>query len=171
MKPVSWLASLVILAGCSYTPEGLRPVENCQLERYLGTWYEIARLDHRFERGLSRVSASYSKRDDGGVAVLNRGYNLGNGRWKEAKGRAYFVGDENVARLKVTFFWPFYGGYNVLELDPEYRYALVSGPNFDYLWILSRSRQLEEAVVAELIATAASYGFATEQLIRVEQEE
>jgi apolipoprotein D and lipocalin family protein len=170
MKKANWLAGVLLLAGCSYTPEGARPVENFQLERYLGTWYEIARLDHSFERGLSRVSARYSKRDDGGINVINRGYDSRKERWKEAKGRAYFVGEPTVAQLKVTFFWPFYGGYNVLELDPEYRYALVSGPNRSYLWILSRTRQLDRQVLDELIAKAEQLGFATEELIRVEQE-
>ena len=170
MRAFNWLAGAVLLAGCSYTPEGVQPVTNFQLERYLGTWYEIVRLDHRFERGLSRVSANYSERADGGIAVINRGYDTNKERWKEATGRAYFVGEPTVARLKVTFFWPFYGGYNVIELDPEYRYALVAGPSRKYLWVLSRTRQLDEQVLSELLAKAKRLGFATEQLIRVKQE-
>lgn len=170
MNTASLLAGVLLLAGCSYTPDGVRPVENFQLERYLGTWYEIARLDHSFERGLSRISADYSKRNDGGFDVINRGYDNKKKRWKEAKGRAYFVDEPNVARLKVTFFWPFYGGYNVLEIDPEYRYALVAGPNRSYLWVLSRTRQLEQQVLIDLIAKAEHLGFATDELIRVDQE-
>ena len=171
MKHVNWLVGLFLLAGCSYTPEAVHPVENFQLERYLGTWYEIGRLDHSFERGLSHVSARYTTRNDGGIDVVNRGYDFKKQRWKEATGRAYFVDNPSVARLKVTFFWPFYGGYNVIELDPEYRYALVAGPNRKYLWVLSRNRQLEEQVLGQLIATAEKLGFATDQLIRVEQED
>ena len=171
MKSVNWLAGVLLLAGCSYTPEGVQPVENFQLERYLGSWYEIVRLDHSFERGLSRVSADYSRRNDGGIDVLNRGYDANKQRWKEAKGRAYFVGEPDVARLKVTFFWPFYGGYNVIELDPEYRYALVVGPNRNYLWVLARSRQLDEQVLARLLNKAKQLGFATDEVIYVEQED
>lgn len=171
MKSINWLAGLFLLAGCSYTPEAVQPVENFQLDRYLGTWYEIVRLDHTFERGLSHVSASYSTRDDGGIDVINRGYDANKQRWKEATGRAYFVDRPSVGRLKVTFFWPFYGGYNVIELDPEYRHALVVGPNRKYLWVLSRTRQLDQQVLDGLILKAEKLGFATDQLIHVEQEE
>jgi apolipoprotein D and lipocalin family protein len=106
MKSVVIIFGTFLLAGCTTAPQGI-------------TWYEIARLDHRFERGLSQVSASYSKRSDGGVDVINRGFSSQANKWKEAKGRAYFIGEPDVARLKVTFFWPFYGGYNVIELDQE----------------------------------------------------
>ncbi len=158
------------LAGCAVTPNGITPVENFDVDRYLGTWYEIARLDHRFERGLSRVSATYSKRPDGGIDVLNRGLDSETGKWKEAKGRAYFISDPHVARLKVTFFWPFYGGYNVIALDREdYAHALVCGPNRNYLWILARTRQLDETVIQQLTAKAERLGFDTSQLIFVDQ--
>lgn len=153
-------------------PAGIAPVNNFELDRYLGTWYEIARLDLRFEWGLSQVSATYSRRSDGGLDVLNRGFASQTGKWKEAKGRAYFVGDPTVARLKVTFFWPFYGGYNVIELDREnYDYALISGPNKNYLWILARTRQLDKATLQNLINTANQLGFDTSQLIYVDQQE
>jgi len=170
MKTFNWLTAALLLAGCSYTPDGVRPVDNFQLERYLGTWYEIVRLDHSFERGLNQVSANYSRRSDGGIDVINRGYDSQKQRWKEAKGRAYFVGEPSIARLKVTFFWPFYGGYNVIELDPDYRYALVVGPSKKYLWVLSRTRQLDRQVLERLISKAKKLGFSTDELIRVEQE-
>lgn len=171
MKSLSLLLATSMLAGCVAAQQGLVAVDNFDVERYLGTWYEIARLDHRFERGLSQVSATYSKRADGGLDVLNRGRVEQTGRWKEAKGRAYFIGDPAVARLKVTFFWPFYGGYNVIALDRDhYAYALVSGPNRDYLWILARSRQLDQATLQNLITTAEELGFATSQLIFVDQQ-
>ena len=172
MRSLLLFLSASILVGCSATPKGVAPVENFELDRYLGTWYEIARLDHRFERGLSKVSATYVKRDDGGIDVINRGYNAEKDVWKEATGRAYFIDRPSVAQLKVSFFWPFYGGYNVLALDRQaYSYALVCGPNRNYLWLLSRQKQLEQQIVKDLIDTAAEFGFATDRLIFVDQRE
>lgn len=172
MKGLSFLLGAVILTGCVTLPRGVAPVDTFDLDRYLGTWYEIARLDHRFERGLSHVSATYSKRADGGVDVVNRGRNIKTGQWQEAKGRAYFVGSPDIAQLKVTFFWPFYGGYNVIELDRDkYSYALVCGPNKSYFWLLARTPQLEESLTAELVKKATAMGFNTDQLIFVDQGE
>ncbi len=162
-----FVASAAMLAACTGIPDGVDVVEDFELESYLGTWYEIARLDHRFERGLSNVTATYSLRDDGGVKVVNRGYRAETGEWDEANGKAYFTDDTDVGRLKVSFFGPFYGGYNVVALDPE-RYAMVVGPNRSYLWILSREPTLDDATLAELVARAASLGLATEELIYVE---
>ena len=156
------------LAGCTGVPEGLAPVRGFDLERYLGRWHEIARLDHSFERGLSRVTADYSRRDDGGVRVLNRGYDAAKGTWKEAEGRAYPIGAADVASLKVSFFGPFYGGYHVMALDPDYRWALVAGPSRDYLWILAREPELDPEVYERLVAQAAAGGFPVDGLIRVE---
>lgn len=170
MKPLALLLGTFLLAGCAVTPQGVTPIENFELDRYLGTWYEIARLDHRFERGLSQVSATYSKRPDGGIDVLNRGLDSRTGQWKEATGRAYFIDEPHVARLKVTFFWPFYGGYNVIALDHEhYAYALICGPNRNYLWVLARDRQLDATIIQQLVATAGRLGFETGQLIFVDQ--
>lgn len=172
MKTTTLLCSLLMLVGCSSVPQGVAPVASFDLERYLGTWYEIARLDHRFERGLSRVSANYSKRPDGGIDVLNRGYNKTTGEWKEATGRAYPLGSAQTASLKVTFFWPFYAGYHVIDLDQQnYTYALVSGPDRDYLWILSRTPTLDKAVIQQLVEKASELGFATDDLIFVEQQD
>lgn len=172
MKSVALLLGTFLLAGCTATPKGVSPIEGFDLDRYLGTWYEIARLDHRFERGLSKVSAIYSKRRDGSLDILNRGWNKQSGQWKEARGRAYFIGEPGVARLKVTFFWPFYGGYNVIELDREhYAYAMVCGPGRDYLWILSRTPQLDQEVTQLLVGKAEQLGFATGRLIYVEHQE
>jgi apolipoprotein D and lipocalin family protein len=170
MKSLMLLFGSLFLAGCAATPQGVLPVEGFEVDRYLGTWHEIARLDHRFERGLSQVSATYSKRPDGGLDVINRGLDSQTGKWKQATGRAYFIDEPQVARLKVTFFWPFYGGYNVIVLDREqYAYALVCGPSKDYLWILARDRQLDAAIMQQLIDTAQRLGFETSQLILVEQ--
>ena len=121
----------LILTGCLGIPETMMPVDNFELSRYIGKWYEVARLDHSFERGLERVTAEYEMRDDGGVAVVNRGYSIEKDEWKVAEGKAYFVDDENKGYLKVSFFGPFYGSYVVFEIDQEgYKYAFVSGPNY-----------------------------------------
>jgi apolipoprotein D and lipocalin family protein len=117
----SWLLGLaLLLSGCVGIPDGITPVAGFQVERYLGKWYEVARLDHSFERGLEQVTAEYSPRDDGDIRVMNRGYNTAKQQWEEAEGRAKFVGAKDVGQLKVSFFGPFYGGYNIVELDPNY---------------------------------------------------
>ena len=158
------------LAGCTGIPENVEPVGDFNLQRYLGQWYEIARLDHSFERGLSHVTATYSLREDGGVRVTNRGYSDEKLQWKEAEGKAYFVQDPDVGYLKVSFFGPFYGAYVILDLDHTgYQYALVSGPNKSYLWILARTSTLEPALVERLVAKSSALGYDTEQLIFVDQ--
>lgn len=164
------LVAVFTLSGCIGVPEGIEPVGNFKLEPYLGTWYEIARLDHSFERGLSNVTASYSLREDGGVSVLNRGYRNEEGEWDEAEGKAYFVGDPSVGRLKVSFFGPFYGAYNIFELGNNYDYSMVTGPDRSYLWILAREAQLPEALLDELLAKAEAVGYETSELIFVEHD-
>ncbi len=159
------LVAMAWLAGCTSLPSQVQPVRGFELSRYLGTWYEVARLDHGFERGLDRVTAEYSLREDGGVRVLNRGYDTANARWKEAEGRAYPVSTPDVGHLKVSFFGPFYGAYGIFELDPDYRYALVSGPDLSYLWLLSRTPQIDDATRQKLLARAAALGFDTRRLI------
>lgn len=161
----------LLLAGCAGMPENVRPVDNFRLDDYLGKWYEIARLDHSFERGLSRVSAEYTLRDDGGVKVVNRGYSAKEGKWKDVEGKAFFVQNPDQGYLKVSFFGPFYGSYIVFELDHEqYQYALVSGPNTSYLWILARTPKLSDDIRDELVKKAAARGFDTNALIFVEHE-
>ena len=159
-----------MLGGCASAPEGLHPITQFQADRYLGTWYEIARLDHSFERGLSQVTAEYSKRDDGNIQVVNRGYDARRGKWREARAVARFVGPSDVASLKVTFFWPFSGAYHVIALDREgYNYAMVTSSSRSYLWILARQKHLDAAVQADLLAKAKAWGFRTEDLIFVER--
>ena len=162
---------LTLLSGCTGSPDGVTVVTDFEIDRYLGTWYEIARLDHSFERGLSSVSANYSLRDDGGVRVVNRGYSDQSGEWDEAIGKAYFVGASNVGQLKVSFFGPFYGGYNIIELDKsDYQYSLVAGPDRDYLWILSRTAKMQPDILRSLVNKARELGFATDKLIFVEHD-
>ena len=162
---------LLILTACTGKPDVLIAVKDFELDRYLGKWYEIARLDHSFERGLEQVTAEYSLRDDGGIRVVNQGFDTIKQRWERAEGKAYFIGDSDVGRLKVSFFGPFYGGYNIIDLDQEsYRYALVAGPDTSYLWILARQPQLDNAVTARLLSKASALGFDTSRMIFVEQK-
>ncbi len=162
------LGICLLLSSCTGMPDKIKPVQPFELQRYLGTWYEIARLDHSFERGLSHVTANYSMREDGGVKVINRGYSEENKKWESAEGKAYFVDKTDIAHLKVSFFGPFYGSYVVFELEKEnYHYALISGPDKDYFWILARQPQIDPALLQSLIEKAKSLGFATDKLIMV----
>ncbi len=161
------LILFVLLAtGCVSIPDNITPVTSFQIERYLGKWYEIARLDHRFERGLTQISAEYSIRPDGGLKVLNRGYSKEKQEWSEAEGRGYFVQSPNEAYLKVSFFGPFFGSYIVFELDTvNYQYALISGPDKSYFWLLARTPTIDDNLKKKLIAKAAALGFDTKKLI------
>lgn len=160
---------VLLLTGCVSIPEGIEPVKDFQAERYLGKWYEIARLDHSFERGMQQVTAEYSLREDGGINVLNRGFIESQQEWKEAQGKAYFVEDQHTGYLKVSFFGPFYGAYIIFALDDDYQYSLVTGPDKSYLWLLSRSPRLPPEQQARLVQQMTELGFATEQLIFVDQ--
>ena len=165
------LPAVLMLAGCSTgLPPGVAPVQDFELQRYLGQWYEIARLDHAFERGLERVTADYTLREDGGVRVINRGYDPASGTWKEAEGKAYFVRNPDVGYLKVSFFGPFYGAYVVFELDQEgYDYAFVSGPDTSYLWLLARTPTVDAALIRRFVEAAGARGFNTDARIFVPQ--
>jgi len=159
------------LLGCTGVPKGLDPVSGFDAERYLGKWYEIARLNHSFEKNLSNVTAVYAADKSGDIIVLNRGYNEKTGKWKQIEGRARFIGDKTIGSLKVSFFGPFYGGYHVIALDSEnYGYAMVAGPSRSYLWILSRAPSLDETILAHLISMAAEWGFDTSELIAVRHD-
>jgi len=158
------LGCLLLTAACTRLPDGVRPVQGFELKRYLGEWHEVARMDHRFERGLTKVTATYSLREDGSVKVLNRGWNASKAQWKEAEGRAVFIGSSSEGRLKVSFFGPFYGAYTILALDPD-RYSMVCGPNRSYFWILAREPKLDGKTMETLLARAREFGFATDQLI------
>jgi len=168
------LGSIVLalsLAGCIGIPEGLEPVTGFDLNRYLGKWYEVARLDHSFERNMSNVSANYSRREGGGIRVVNRGFDEKSGKWEQVQGKAFIVGAEDVGSLKVSFFGPFYGGYHVIALDKEdYRYAMVAGPKRTYLWILSRDKGLDQRILSGLVTKARELGFDTDRLIYVKHD-
>ena len=169
------LLTLTLLAACVKTPAGIQVEPRVEPAKYIGTWYEIVRLDHSFEYGLEKVTATYSLREDGGLKVLNRGYNPEAGEWEEAEGKAYFVEPKNPdgsypGKLKVSFFGPFYGGYNIIELGkPNYDYVMLTGPNKSYFWILSRTPQLPDSIQTKLLAKAKELGFETDKFIYVAQ--
>jgi apolipoprotein D and lipocalin family protein len=146
------------------------PVKEFRLDRFSGVWYEIARLDHRFERGLSNVSATYTPGADGRITVMNRGFDDADGTWKDIEGKARLAGNPEEGRLKVSFFGPFYGAYNIIYLDPDYQHAVVCGPNTSYLWILSRTSSLPQSTLSDLVDRAASWGFKTDELIYVKHD-
>lgn len=160
---------LLVLAGCMGMPQNVTPIEDFELNKYLGKWYEIARLDHTFERGLDNISAIYSLNDDGGVKVINHGYSVADKSWSTAEGKAYFVKNKTIGHLKVSFFGPFYSSYVIFELDKEdYQYAFVSGYKNSYLWLLARSPTVDEEIKSKFIVNAHALGFDTDKLIFVE---
>lgn len=164
-----WMAGVAVMAGCANTnpPPGVEAVTPFDLQRYQGRWYELARLDHSFERGMTDVSATYTPQADGSVRVVNRGFAAAPGQWREAVGKALFTGAPTTGSLKVSFFGPFYGGYHVAALDPDYRWALVLGPDTSYCWILARDKQLDAAQRDAIVARAQALGVDTHALIWV----
>ncbi|QSX42364.1 lipocalin family protein [Shewanella cyperi] len=169
MKKLLLIIVSIVLYGCLGMPPTVTPVTGFNLNHYLGKWYEIARLDHSFERGLSRVTAEYSINSDGGVRVLNRGFSDVKKQWQEAEGKAYFVNSKDEGYLKVSFFGPFYGSYVIFGLDHDnYDYAFVSGPNTDYLWLLARTPTVDADVIKRFTEMSAQRGFDTSRLIFVE---
>jgi apolipoprotein D and lipocalin family protein len=164
-----WALALLALSACAGILEGVTPVTDFRVDDYLGTWYEIARLDHSFERGLDNVTAEYSLRDDGGLTVVNRGYPTEARQWKEAVGKAYFVRGKDEGFLKVSFFGPFYGSYVVFEIDEEYRHAFVTSYKKSYLWLLSRTPTVEPQVIERFRQKTKDLGFDSDALIFVDQ--
>lgn len=161
---------LPLLTSCASIPKGVTVVSPFEKEKYLGKWFEIARFDFRFERGLNNTTAEYSLNSNGTIKVVNRGYNYEKKIWKEATGKAKFVQHESIAMLKVSFFGPFYGGYNVIAIDPEYKYALVSGSNFDYLWILSREKTIPAEIKSLYLEKAEKLGYKVSNLLWIKHD-
>jgi len=170
MKTLYLALWVFVISGCSSKPPGIEPVNNFELGQYLGTWYEIARLDHAFERGMSHVSATYSVLPNGKVKVINKGFSEQEGRWLSAEGLAYLP-EQGHGYLKVSFFRPFYGAYVIFALDQEaYQYALVAGPSRNYLWLLARSPDLPHAIRSQLVRRAKQAGFDVDELIYVDHQ-
>ena len=164
------ITGIFLLNSCSNIPNGVKAVQPFDKQKYLGKWYEIARIDFRFEKDLNNTTANYSINNDGSIKVDNQGFNYKTMKWQQAIGKAKFIGNNNVAMLKVSFFGPFYSGYNVIALDSEYKYALVAGKNLSYLWILSRDTTIPEDVKQNYLKIAENFGFKTSSLIWVEQD-
>ena len=160
----------LLFTSCSNIPEGVVAIKPFDKAKYLGKWYEIARFDFKFERNLNNTTAQYTLNENGTIKVVNRGYNYKNKKWEEATGVAKFVGGSDVAMLKVSFFRPFYGGYNVIAIDSGYKYALVCGNKLSYLWILSRETTIPEDIKQNYLAIAKKLGFNTSALIWVEHD-
>lgn len=172
MQRILILLTCLTISGCLGMPANVKPVNNFELGKYLGRWYEIARLDHSFERGLEQVTAEYSIREDGGINVVNRGFLPADQEWSEATGKAYFVNSADEGYLKVSFFGPFYGSYVVFDLDKEnYQYAFVSGPDLSYLWLLSRTPVVSDEILSDFVKKAEALGYETNNLIMVNQKQ
>lgn len=157
--------------SCKTIPDHAYAVRPFDKVRYLGKWYEIARFDFKFEKNLINTTADYTLNPDGSIKVVNLGFNTVSNEWKQVTGKAKFVGADTIAMLKVSFFGPFYGGYNVIAIDPEYKYSLVCGNSLDYLWILSREKHIPEAVKSKYLEIAKSIGFDTGRLLWITQDE
>lgn len=159
-----------LFASCVSIPKGVTAVSSFEKTKYLGKWYEIARFDFRFEKGLNNTTAEYSLNSNGTIKVVNRGYDYEKKIWKESIGKAKFVGNDSIAMLKVSFFGPFYAGYNVIAIDPEYKYALVSGSSFDYLWILSREKSIPADIKSLYLEKAEKLGYKVSNLLWIEHD-
>jgi apolipoprotein D and lipocalin family protein len=174
MKKSNTYHSLIILSlmfglfSCATIPKGAEAVKNFEQEKYLGKWYEIARMDFKFERNLNNTTAEYSLNENGTIRVDNKGFNTVKKEWSQALGKAKFVGSNDVAMLKVSFFGPFYAGYNVIAIDPEYQYALVAGKDLSYLWILSRETSIPDEIKSNYLTIAKELGYNTSELLWVE---
>lgn len=164
------VTGMLLYSNKKSIPKKATAVRNFDSSRYLGKWYEIARLDFRFERGLNNTTAEYSLNDDGSIRVVNSGYNPNKGIWKQSEGKARFVKDPSIGMLEVSFFGPFYSGYNVIALDNDYKYALVAGKNLKYLWILSRETEIPKNIRDEYLALAREIGYDVDDLLWVEHD-
>lgn len=162
---VALLSAFLLLQSCVSIPKGASAVKPFDADRYLGTWYEIARMDFRFEKNLDNVTARYTRKENGGIEVRNRGRDTTTGKWKQSVGKARQLRNTGAGRLKVSFFGPFYSGYNVVAIDPEYRHALIAGDNLKYMWILSRTPEIPVAVRSSYLNEAHRIGYDTTTLV------
>lgn len=167
---IAFGAMVTVFNACSVKiPQNAKAIQGFDGEKYLGKWYEIARLDHHFEKNMSNATAVYSFNEDKSIQVINTGYDEKKKKWKSVTGQARFVNHPTEGRLKVSFFKPFWGAYNIIDLV-EYRYALVIGSNTNYLWILSREKEIPQEIKDRFLAKAQNLGFATENLIWVKHD-
>ncbi|MND76665.1 Outer membrane lipoprotein Blc precursor [compost metagenome] len=166
------LAGLTILTACKTTQPNLAlaPVRNFDADRYLGKWYELGRVENRFERGMNQTTAQYSSNEDGTIKVVNAGYDPAKGKFRSSTGKAKFAGKADVGALKVSFFGPFYGAYNIVALDRNYQWSIVAGDNpKKYFWVLSRQPKLTSALKSEALEAAKTLGVDPSTIIWVKQ--
>jgi apolipoprotein D and lipocalin family protein len=163
-------AFILLFTSCATIPKGATAVKPFEQEKYLGTWYEIARLDYTWEKNLDNVTAKYSLKPNGDIRVDNQGYNYKKEKQERSIGKAKAVKDPKEGRLKVSFFGPFYSGYNVIAIDKDYKYSLVAGRNTKYLWILSRTKKIPESIKKDYLKKAEALGYNTEELVWVKHD-
>jgi len=171
LKKIIAVFMLLAIVSCTTIPDGVTAVAPFDKTKYLGKWYEIARLDYKYERNLNNTTAEYLLDEDGTIKVINRGYNVKSKKWEEATGKAKFVDDDKIAMLKVSFFRPFYSGYNVIAIDPDYKYSLVAGESLKYLWILSREQTIPDTIKDKYLTIAKDLGYTTSDLIWIEHKD
>ena len=169
LKVIISIILLFFFVGCSSKNPYLKTVEKVDIQKYKGTWYEIARFEHFFEKGCKNVSATYEVKDNGKIKVINKCINIKDGKKKEAVGEAYALDNTN-SKLKVSFFKPFYGDYWIIDLDANYKYALVGSPNREYLWILSRSKTISKEVKNSILKKLPAHQFDKNKFIWTIQE-
>jgi apolipoprotein D and lipocalin family protein len=168
------LPAALLLFSCG-TPKELRTdnipsVKELDLEKYAGTWFEIIRLDHSFERGLQNVTATYIPKEDGKIKVINKGYHTEDEEWREAEGKAYVPDDNKPGELKVSFFLWFYADYKVIKLDEDYQWAMVTSTSKEYLWILSRQAEMDSKTLDQLLEYARKENFPLEKIVYVKHD-
>lgn len=169
IRNILFIVVLFIFTGCFTKHPHLKTVDSVNINKYLGTWYEIARYEHFFEKGCKNVTANYSLNEDNSLKVVNKCTKIDTNKKSSATGIAYATNKSN-SKLKVSFFRPFYGDYWVLMLDDSYKYAVVGTPSREYLWILSRTPKLDKNITKEILEKLPKLGFATNKLIWTIQE-
>jgi len=153
-------------------PEGMSAVKPFDIKRFEGTWYEVARLDHGFEKNMTHVSYTYTAKESGGFQVDNKAFDTKSGQWQTSEGKGDLIADPNEGRLKISYFGPFYGSFNIIALDQDrYEWAMATGPNARYFWILSRQKTLDNHVMQDLVRKAVGMGFKLERMIQVDQKD
>jgi apolipoprotein D and lipocalin family protein len=180
MKAQKFILPLALASGAAIVAAGLalkrsipknaKAVKPFDLKKYLGTWYEIARFDYLWEKHMDHVTATYSLNEDGSIRVDNKGYDHKKDKWEESVGKAKPVDDPKEAKLKVSFFGPFYAGYNVIAIDKDYRHALVLGEKTDYLWLLSRDKDMPDSIKDKYMKKAAALGCDIDKLVWTKQD-
>ncbi|SEA36274.1 apolipoprotein D and lipocalin family protein [Arachidicoccus rhizosphaerae] len=164
------MGAVMLLRSMKTKPRKAEPIKDFDLYNYLGNWYEIARLDHRFEKHMTNVMASYSVNEDGNIRIINSGYQAKKDKWEKVEAVGKFRGSEHEGALKVSFFTPIYEGYNIISIDDNYKYALIAGRNLEYLWILSREKSIPQNIKNNYLKLAELIGYNISKLTWVRHD-